>query len=84
MPASHAFKAKDVVTVYNQTGSGTFIIEGEAIVRQRIMRAHDRYLVSFRDRDGSWGRAYYERFVEPGLAQDDPGTFLAGLNAQPA
>ena len=73
----HSFKKGDTVTLINQTMSGRFILEGEAVILSPINGTNERYTVKF-------GRGNYsdtvERFVDPS-AQADPAAFVARLNA---
>lgn len=67
----------DQVAVLNSTGSGRFIVEGEAVVL-RVQSADARlYLVQFAD------GCVCERFVDP-AAQLDPHAYVAALNHQRA
>ena len=74
----HSFKAGDQVHVINSTMSGTYFVEGLAVVHRPVDGQEDRYIVAFAN-DLS---APVERFVDP-AAQANPAAYVAGLNDSP-
>jgi hypothetical protein len=76
----HTFKKGNIVTVYNQTWGGSFIIEGKATILRPIRGVDEQYLVRFmRHGKPSLGEEY-ERFIDP-LGQNEPQAYLTKLNA---
>lgn len=90
----HNFDLGDIVTVFNCTPGGTFVIEGRAFITD-IRDGEDMYDVQFRDEKlctsqgkvtGGRQRAdnrSYLRYVDPN-GQEDPETYLKVLNAHRA
>lgn len=76
----HKFKKGDQVTIFNQSFSGQFVIEGQAVILKPIRDVDEQYRVRFIGLDGkpSLGEDY-DRFVDP-AGQDSPQEYLKLLN----
>lgn len=87
----HNFDLGDIVTVFNCTPGGTFVIEGRGFITN-ICDREDMYAVKFRDeklctsqgkvtggRQRAGNRSYL-RYVDPN-GQEDPEAYLKVLNA---
>src|SRR5208282_3709645 len=73
----HNFELGDIVTVFNRTLGGKFIIEGKARIRY-IRPGEDMYTVKFLEDTGP--RSNVLRYVDPN-GQDDPEAYVKKLNA---
>jgi hypothetical protein len=71
----HSYQPGAIVTVFNCTTYGRFIIEGRARIRVRLP-AEECYLVSF---IGDEPDEVYERFIDP-AGQANPRVYVAQLN----
>ena len=74
----HTFQRDDVVTVFNQTMSGKFIIEGKATIVRPIDDVDEQYIVKMPSSDGY--NEHLQRFVDP-AGQGDPEAHLDELNS---
>jgi hypothetical protein len=70
----HNFDLGDIVTVFNRTYSGKFIIEGRAIIKKAV-GGEDMYMVHFFRQSGP----FMLRFVDPN-GQANPQTYVKKLN----
>jgi hypothetical protein len=77
MTERHNFDLGDIVTVFNATPSGKFVIEGRAAV-VKIEKPEDMYRVRFLD-DQEQGRHIWLRYVDPN-GQENPEAHLTRLN----
>ena len=76
----HNFDLGDIVTVFNRTLGGKFIIEGRAQI-VKVRESEDQYEVRFVDEDGrrsAFGTRHL-RYVDPN-GQEDPEKYLKTLN----
>lgn len=64
------FDLGDIVTVFNRTYSGKFIIEGRAIIK-KIVGGEDMYIVHFFRQSGP----FVLRYVDPN-GQEDPQVYV--------
>jgi hypothetical protein len=76
----HNFDLGDIVTVYNQTYSGKFQVEGRAAIT-KIRQSEDQYEVQFLDDIQDFGASCTSRlrYVDPN-GQENPEAYLAYLN----
>lgn len=89
--ATHTFDLGEIVTIFNQTLGGRFIIEGTAAIVKRVNDVDEQYVVRFFVVDkqypvrfwNTYDRSTYGRFVDP-AGQDDPEAHVARLNSKAA
>lgn len=84
---SHSFKCGDVVSIFNCTMGGRFIIEGRATIVGIVEDVDEQYRVRFHGTDKTTRDAplgdVYERFVDPD-GQSNPTGHIARLNVRRA
>ena len=71
----HAFKADDIVTVFQMSPSKGLFIEGKAVIRSRVDDVDEQYNVTFTSEPGE----VYERFVDR-QGQANPTKYVADFN----
>jgi hypothetical protein len=74
----HDFDLGDIVTVFNRTLGGKFVIEGLAAI-VKIRKPEDMYQVRFLDDQEQGHKHTWIRYVDPN-GQEDPETYLEILN----
>jgi hypothetical protein len=79
-PERHFFDLGDIVTVFNRTLGGKFVIEGRAAIA-KIEKSEDMYRVRFLDDQEQGLKHIWLRYVDPN-GQEDPQAFLDVLNAK--
>ena len=72
----HTFKRGDKVWIFNCTMSGKFIVEGQAVILDKIKDVDEQYRVRFMPSLGE----EYERFVDP-AGQRHPELFVNVMNS---
>jgi len=76
----HTFERGTKVSIINCTMGGKFIVEGEAVILNKVKGVDEQYRVRFlRNGKPSLGEEY-ERFVDP-QAQQDPVHFVQVMNS---
>lgn len=77
-PETHTFDLGEIVTIFNHTQGGKFIIEGSAAIAGFVSDVDEQYFVRFRTEKG-----LHQRFVDP-AGQEDPEAFVRMLNGESA
>lgn len=75
---THTFDLGEIVTIFNCTLGGKFIIEGTAAIAGFVSDVDEQYFVRFRGEKG-----IHQRFVDPS-GQVDPEAHLRMLNREAA
>lgn len=78
---THQFKRGDLVTIFNCTYGGKFIIEGAAKIVRPVKDVDEQYVVQFLSEKSGLPNLgeKYERFVDP-AGQADPYAYVKQLN----
>jgi hypothetical protein len=75
----HNFDLGEIVTVFNRTLGGKFVIEGRASI-VKIEKPEDMYRVRFLDDQKQGHKHIWLRYVDPN-GQENPEAYLKTLNA---
>jgi hypothetical protein len=75
----HNFDLGEIVTVFNASLGGKFVIEGRATI-VKIEKPEDTYRVRFFDDQEQGHKHIWLRYVDPN-GQENPEAYLAQLNA---
>lgn len=71
----HAFKADDIVTVFQMSPAKGLFIEGKAVIRKRVDDVDEQYVVTFISEPNE----QYERFVDR-QGQSNPKQYVIDFN----
>lgn len=71
----HAFKADDIVTVFQMSPAKGLMIEGKAVIRKRVDDVDEQYVVTFINEPNE----EYERFVDR-QGQGNPTKYVQEFN----
>jgi hypothetical protein len=73
--SEHRFKADDIVTVFQMCPRRGLMVEGKAVIVERIEDVDEQYMVTFISEPG----ATYERFVDA-WGQSNPKKYVQDFN----